>query len=219
MRGENIMDISLKAVVQCKDGPGGHATTVVFNPVSNVVTHIVVLGRGLLPTEYLVPVTEITAGTHDRINLNCTRDELSHHKPFKREVFVVLDAEDDTPAPQAFDLGLEHATMWPFAFAEGEPWGMVAIEEQVPLDELGIHRGAHVEALDGRVGSVDGFLVNPENECITHLVLREGHLWGQRDVTIPMSEVTRIAEDVVYLRLNKKQLQELPAISVTRRWR
>ena len=32
---------------------------------------------------------------------------------------------------------------------------------------------------------VDELLVDPENEHITHLVMREGHLWGQKDVVYP----------------------------------
>lgn len=39
-------------------------------------------------------------------------------------------------------------------------------------------------------------------EIITHLVLRESHLWGQKDVTIPVSEIDRMEDNVVYHKLN-----------------
>ncbi len=55
---------------------------------------------------------------------------------------------------------------------------------QIPPGELAVRRGTHVEATDGFVGRVDEFVVNPENSHITHLVMREGHLWGQKDVII-----------------------------------
>ena len=67
------------------------------------------------------------------------------------------------------------------------------------------------------VGRVDEFLVDRETEHITHLVLREGHLWGQKDVTIPVSEIERIEEDTVYLKLDKEEIERLPSIPV-RRW-
>ena len=49
---------------------------------------------------------------------------------------------------------------------------------------------------------------------MTHLVMREGHLWGKKDVVIPVSEVDRIEEDTVYLKLSKDEVQALPAIPV-----
>ena len=58
---------------------------------------------------------------------------------------------------------------------------------QIPPGELAVRRGTRVEATDGYVGKVDEFVVNPDNGHITHLVMREGHLWGKKDVTIPLS--------------------------------
>ena len=57
---------------------------------------------------------------------------------------------------------------------------------------------------NAQTGCVDEFPVDPANGHITHLVLREGHLWGQEDVTIPISEIARIEEGTVYLKLNKQ---------------
>jgi len=90
--------------------------------------------------------------------------------------------------------------------------------EDIPYGELAIRRGAHVEAADGRIGRVDEFLVNPKNSNITHLVLREGHLWGQKDVTIPISEIDHIEEDVVYLKLDKHTIEHMPSIPIKRWW-
>jgi sporulation protein YlmC with PRC-barrel domain len=89
--------------------------------------------------------------------------------------------------------------------------------EAIPADELAVRRGAAVEATDGHVGHVDAFLVDPENDHITHLILGEGHLWGQKDVTIPVSEIERIEEDHVYLKLDKHSIEELPSVPMRRR--
>ena len=74
-----------------------------------------------------------------------------------------------------------------------------------------------MEATDGRVGHVDEFLIDPKDDHITHIVLREGHLWGQRDVSIPVSEIERVEEDAVYLRISKRKIEALPAIPVRRK--
>jgi sporulation protein YlmC with PRC-barrel domain len=89
--------------------------------------------------------------------------------------------------------------------------------ERIPPDELAVRRGAHVEATDGRIGVVEEFLVDPINGHITHLVLREGHLWGKKDVTIPVAQIDHIEEDKVYLKLSKQSIEALPAIAVRRR--
>jgi len=75
-----------------------------------------------------------------------------------------------------------------------------------------------VDASDGHIGHVNEFLVDPLNGHITHLILREGHLWGKKDVTIPVSEIDRIAEGTVHLKLNKHEVDELPGIPVHRFW-
>ena len=77
--------------------------------------------------------------------------------------------------------------------------------------------GDHVEATDRHVGRVDEFLMNPENRHITYLMMREGHLWGKKEVAISVSEIDRMREDTVYLKLDKHSVGELPAIPV-RRW-
>jgi hypothetical protein len=82
-----------------------------------------------------------------------------------------------------------------------------------------MHRGARVEATDGHVGRVDEFLVDPMDGHITHLVLREGHLWGEKYVTISVSQIARLEEDAVYLKLDKQSIEALPTISARRRGR
>jgi hypothetical protein len=49
---------------------------------------------------------------------------------------------------------------------------------------------------------------------ISHLVLKEGHLWGQKLVTIPVSAFKRISTNRVYLKLSKEDIEKLPVIPV-----
>ena len=85
----------------------------------------------------------------------------------------------------------------------------------IPSGELAVRRGARMEATDGHVGQVDEFWVSPMSERITHLVLRKGRLWGQKDVAIPVSEIDRVEEDA--LKLDKRRVKALPAIPVQRK--
>jgi hypothetical protein len=50
------------------------------------------------------------------------------------------------------------------------------------------------------------------------LVMREGHLWGQKDVIIPLSAMGEPHEDTVFLKIDKHQIESLPTFPVHRRW-
>ena len=100
--------------------------------------------------------------------------------------------------------------MWPYFYSAAVFDGLE--NEQIPADELAIRRGAGVEAVDGHAGSVDEFLINPKNDRITHMVMREGYLWNQKEVTIPMSKIDHFADNTVYLKLTKHQIEKLPII-------
>lgn len=202
-----MMDIPIGAEVRCVDGPGGRSTCVILNPATRRVTHLVVKEKWFPHVERLVPVELVTESAPDQIHLRCTTRELTELDSFVETEFI--QSEDPF---HVYDM--EEYRLWPYVLPEDE---VVPIEfERVPPGELAIHRGAHVRARDGHVGRVDEFLVNVSDGHITHLVLREGHLWGQKDVTIPVSEIERIEEDTVHLKLDRASVEALPGIPVRR---
>jgi sporulation protein YlmC with PRC-barrel domain len=208
------MDVSVNTDVQCTDGLCGQSTYIIVDPIRKEVTHVVVKERRFPHAEYLVPVDLIVESTPDLIRLKCSREELLMQESFTELEFV---ERDPLYVGDEFDVDEEGLLMWPHVVPEDMA---IPVEyERVPLGELAVRRGTHVNARDGRVGRVDEFLVDPANGHITHLVLREGHLWGQQDVTIPISEIARIEEDTVVLKLDKEQVEALPTIPVRRHHR
>jgi signal transduction histidine kinase/uncharacterized membrane protein len=79
-----------------------------------------------------------------------------------------------------------------------------------------IATGYKVEALDGYASAVGELVLDPDGGEVTHFSLKEGHLWGQREVMLPLSTVDRVAGDTVYLKLDKQAIGQLPAIPVRR---
>ena len=197
------MDIPLNAKVSCLDGPCGQSTYLVLMPTNEEITHVVVRDDSFPETEYLVPIDRIAESTPESIHLNCNREDLSKMPIFKQMEFIPSDSKDIHESSYLF---------WPFVTPESH--GITLENEHISVNELAIRRGARVEATDGQVGRVDEFLINPGNNAITHLVLREGHLWGQKNITIPMSEIDRIEENTVWLKLDKQSIEALPAIPI-----
>jgi hypothetical protein len=201
------MDIPVRAQVDCTDGPCGHIAYLILNPTTDQVTHVVV-GMGLFPeSARLIPVGKVTAcRAPDRVCLSLSKAELEQAEPFIEADFLGSGSND----PDA-----DTYMVWPYAEIDA---GMVVVEhKRIPKGEVEVHRGARVLATDGAVGQVDAFLIDPTNDRTTHLLLREGHLWGQQDVSIAVSEIERIERNAVYLRLDKRAIAALPAVATRKR--
>ena len=68
-----------------------------------------------------------------------------------------------------------------------------------------------------RLGKVDGFLVD-DGDAITHFVLERGHLWGRREVTIPINAVAHVFTDAVTLTLTKDEVGRAASPAPVHRW-
>lgn len=204
------MDIPVDAKVYCQGEACGRCAYVVINPVLRKVTHLVVRKDGIIPNEWLVPVDWVAETSPDQIRLSCTREELEGAEPFV-ETELITGRESYS----SYDYPSDKYMEFPYV-APGAPIPVPLEHRNIPPDELAIRRGAKVEARDGRIGRVDEFMIDPSTGNITHLILTEGHLWGKKDVAIPVSEIDRIEESTVYLKLTKKQVEALPAIPIRR---
>lgn len=200
------MDLPIDAEVFCTDGFCGRSTRVVLKPKTEEVTHLVVKEKESPHKEILIPVTAVTTTTPDSINLSYTRDKLAQLQPFLETDYVKVNIP--RYAGGVYSLAGDF-------YSEEEV--LPVRHESTPAGELAVHRGARVEATDGRVGHVDEFLVDPGTERVTYLVMREGHLWGKRDVTIPVSAIDHLEEDTIYLKLDKHQVGALASSSGTLR--
>jgi uncharacterized membrane protein len=201
-----VINIPLDAKVECTDGPCGESTCLIVNPVSETVTHVVVREKWMPHTEFMVPMEQVTETTADVIKLGCTIAEYRQMDSFVDTHYVEADhympyygwdtmmAYPYTVPPEGFELPEEH--------------------ERIPPGQLAVRRGTYVQATDGLVGQVEELLVDPATGHVTHLVLHEGHLWGKKLLTLPVSEIDHTDEDNVFLKIDKQTIKTLPAIPV-----
>ena len=211
------MEIPLNAQVECTDGVFGRSVYVLVDPLVDKVISLVVKENSSPNTEYIVPVDVISATIADTIQLRCSKAELEKMDPFVQTEYITekLPDKDFVYAGGAYGMG----SYYYLPYVTPEITVQVPVEHrQIPLGELAIQRGTRVEATDGYVGKVDEFVINPKNNHITHVVMREGHLWGKKDVIIPISAMGETREDTVVLKLDKHQVESLPTFPVNRRW-
>ena len=185
-------EFAMGATASCVDGPGGKVSRVIIDPATETVTHLVIEPKHRFGVGRLVPLNlvETTAGD---IRLRCTVEEFGALEPAQETELV-----DDVTG----SLGLGGLNT--------PPPVPVIIQDVVPLGEADVDRGEPVHALDGEIGRVQGLLVDPDDHRVTHVLLEEGHLWGRKKVSIPISAVTGV-ENGIQLSLTKKQVEDLPA--------
>ncbi len=204
---ETMEEIRTNTRVDCSDGACGHSIYLIMNPLTDQLTHVVVQTGGLFPEDRLVPLSEVVSATAEAIKLRCTKAQLNKMPHFRYVEYTRMEI------PHMHSMPL---VGWPYVTAmEDETY---AVEQMnVPPNELAVRRGMRVEAKDGAVGRVDEFLVDPKSGHITHLVLREGHLWGQKDICIPVTAIGEMDEDVVHIKLSRQEIEALPHIRIRRR--
>jgi hypothetical protein len=81
--------------------------------------------------------------------------------------------------------------------------------DRIPAGKVEVHRAEQVHATDGPIGKVRGLAVLTRGHQVTHILLDEGHLWGKRQVAIPIGAVADFS-DGVRLSLTKDEVRDLP---------
>ncbi len=223
------MRIDLGSAVHGSDGPYGELADVVIDPITRRVTHLIVQPEHRHDLSRLVPVdrAHARAPSEDGIRLDYTVAEISRLEPVQRSAYLRL-GQFPVEDPD-WQVGIENILALPY-YESLMPGGLgttmppigfdqhvTEIYDRVPKDTIEIRRASVVLSSDGHhLGHVDGFVVDGE-ERITHLVLEHGHLWGKRELTVPISAVAGIKSDEVELSLSKDQVGALESVPV-RRW-
>jgi len=215
------MEFTIGARASCSDGHCGEVKRLVFDPATETVTHLVIQHGHRPEAGRLVPV-HLAETTDGEIRLRCTLAEFD--KFDHAEEREITDAADQHVGDLGGVLGSGLAySVSGDAFAPvGGPGELIdigpmppprhrrtMIEDVVPLGEEQVRPGDPVYAVDGEIGRVQGFLVNPGDDRVTHVLLKEGHLWGRKEVAIPITAVTGV--DIgIRLDLTKDQVGKLP---------
>jgi hypothetical protein len=205
---------TIGAQANCTDGGCGHLTRVIVDPVARVLTHLVSrppLGQGV---DRLVPI-DLAGAAAGEVRLSCTRAEFDQLEPAVETEFL----------PGGFGYvpyGPAEASAWPFfglgsaamnaEIAAAAPH--VVTHDAVPLDEVEVRRGDHVQATDGSIGRVQGLVIEPESHHVTHVLLQEGHLWGRKQVAIPIRAVSAVEPEGIRLSISRSEVEDLPPVSL-----
>jgi sporulation protein YlmC with PRC-barrel domain len=208
--------------VACTDGVCGDLRRVVIDPVARAITHLVVKQKHRRDAGRLVPIDLVTS-TAKEIQLRCTKSEFDSLEVAEETQFLsggggqLGYSQDQMHSLPYYGLatrdmgtrvsGLGTSVAGRNTDAHG------ATYDRVPLGEVEVRRGEHVYASDEPVGRVQGLVIDPGDHHVTHILLDEGHLWGEKRVAIPISAVKRVGP-IIRLNLTKDEVRDLPPVDV-----
>jgi sporulation protein YlmC with PRC-barrel domain len=193
---------------RCSDGVCGEVSRVVIDPVARAVTHLIVEPKHHEGLARLVPLDLVDARAGE-VGLRCTRAEFDRLACAEETQFV--------PGGAGYAYDPEQVLAWPY-YGLGAGVDLEFVPpvryDTVPLGEVAVHRGDPVHAADGSIGRVQGLVIEPRSRHVTHVLLQEGHLWGRKEVAIPISAVTRVGESGIELGITKHEVQDLPPVDI-----
>ncbi|MFZ0043807.1 MAG: PRC-barrel domain-containing protein [Solirubrobacteraceae bacterium] len=215
--------------MRCSDGVYGELADVVIDPIARQVSHLVIQPEHRHDLARLVPIQRASAASDSKteIILDCTLAETEQLEPVQKSAYLRIG---DSPVEDPnWQVGIQSSLALPYyesltpgGFGTGVP-GLAyddhvpEVYDRVPKDKIEIRRSSPVYSSDDHhLGHVDGFVVD-DKDGITHLVLEHGHLWGKREITIPIGAAATIENDAVTLSLSKDEVEKLKSVPL-RRW-
>jgi sporulation protein YlmC with PRC-barrel domain len=189
---------------RCSDGVCGRVTQVVLDPIKERVTHLIVEPEHREGLGRLVPVESVEPRAN-HVDLRCTRDE-----------FDRLPIAEDVRFLQGIEgfMGYEPDDMllWPYF---GGNASVPVVVDTLPVGEVAIERDADVNATDGGIGKVEGLVVDGSTHHVSHIVLKEGHLFGRKQIAVPIAAVQSVDDaGVVTLSMTKHEVDDLPPVDL-----
>jgi hypothetical protein len=219
-----VVRLDLGCPVHCADGAFGELADVVIDPTTRRVTHLVVQPQRASEVTRLVPAERARGGDESggTIVLDASAEEIGRLESVREAAYLRL-GEFPIEDPD-WQVGVEEMLALPYyegldavggetvAYDDHVMWTY----DRIPKGDVEIRRASAVTSSDGHLlGHVDGFVVEGEHH-IGHLVLEHGHLWGKREVVIPIGAVARVETDEVVLALSKDEVGALESRRVHR---
>jgi uncharacterized protein YrrD len=207
--------------VACSDGHCGVLSRVVIDPIADAIAYLDVESQLRRHRGHLVPISLVAAATAKEIRLKCRKAEFEALEPAEEKEFLPgVEGQAGYSPAQALRLPYFRQAGLGLAMPESPPTvpknavvSSGVTFAKLPLGDVDVRRGEHVEATDGPIGKVKGLVIDPSDDRVTHILLDEGHLWGEKTVAIPISATNRLGE-VIRLTLSQDEIRQLPPIDV-----
>lgn len=197
----------------------GRVDRVVIDPLTKVVTDIVVQKGFLFTEDKVVPISLVASASNDRVSLRSDIDDLDKLPSFEETYYLPLTEAEAGAA--AYPVGYAPPFyMYPpmggwvgysMNYPSYYPPRAVDTEQNIPDDTVALREGARVISADGEhVGNVEQVLTESFADRVVSFVISQGVIFKDRK-RIPMGWVSKIEEDEIHLSVRADMLNQVQA--------
>jgi uncharacterized protein YrrD len=194
----------------------GRLCGVVIDPVTCLVTDIIVRQWFLFSEDKVVPVHLIETETEDYIRLHKTASNLEDLADFNMKHFILLDENEmqrlpyegipalyyTGPTEKSISFNSDDQGLKTFCLTETETG---VLDRSISLEEE-----ARVVDLEGNhVGVVERVIARSKPDHVSHLLLKEG-VFKNKKKLVPMRWISNLSEDEIQLAVGSLILEQLP---------
>jgi sporulation protein YlmC with PRC-barrel domain len=219
------MKVDIGMEVMSGDSVWGTVRDVIVDRSRTQVTHLVVEPRGRHTDDKLVPIDQFDEAGPGSLAVRGDTRELDQGYGVDESDYVPLDeppALDESwevrasrfLAPADFPYIEAVAGQGSEPYPEDPPDSATTVDQPdlLPEGRAEIRRSSEVWSSDAKVvGHVEGFVLDDAHK-VTHVVLEHGHLWGTREVCVPISDVKKVNSDWIDLSITKDEVGALPEV-------
>ncbi|MFI5337848.1 MAG: PRC-barrel domain-containing protein [Opitutales bacterium] len=203
------------------DGDIGHVKDFYFDDQTWMIRYLIA-DTGSWLTGRLVLLSPHAFGILDHY------DKTLHVKLHKKQIEDSPPIESHRPVSRQYEEQYHRYYGWPDYWESGGLWGMGGCPAVLPpppqvtpsrpghqqRDDINLRSikavtGYHIEATDGAIGSVCGFLVDDKSWAIRQLLVEAGHWYSGKEIQISPRLVGRIShpESKVFVNLTKADIR------------
>ncbi|MEO6752577.1 MAG: PRC-barrel domain-containing protein [Chthoniobacteraceae bacterium] len=195
--------------LSAKDGDIGHVKDFYFDDASWAIRYVVADTGSWLPgRQVLLSTHAFTAPAFgqpdsdtDVLHVNLTRQQIEDSPSIDAHLPVSRQHEEEyyryygwIPYWQdAGMLNLPGFTAMPPPLPADHPHHGHNQREDLHLRSTKVVTGYHIEAMDGKIGSVSGFIIHGRNWTIRELVVETGHWYAGKTILILPEAISRIS--------------------------
>lgn len=204
------------------DGDIGHVKDFYFDDKSWVIRYLVA-DTGSWLTGRLVLLSPHAFGNFDPL------EGTLHLKLPRKRIEDSPSIESHRPVSRQYELEYYRYYGWPMYWEGPGMWGFGSFPVVLPplKEELEAHLQHHhrddkhlqsalavtgyaIQADDGAIGHVTGFMVDDKSWAIRELVVQTGHWYAGKEIFIPPTKVDKISyeESKVYVHLTRADIQQ-----------
>ena len=196
---EHMLNLPLAAPVYAGKTLVGRVEHVIVDPSHGRATWLVVRENALPNTLRLVAEKFVAATGADGVHLSCDAAKLAAMREYVLTEYY----------PPSFFLHLAADEQCKLPLA---PSGWTVERPATPAGSVALAGHETVWATDGKVGRLDGVHVEAHTGRVIELLLRQGHLWGAREVAIPAGLVAAYEDGIVRLAVDTAAIGALPSV-------